>query len=85
MNCCIMDVGSNIICSLEIDGIELAVDLLDSLDTLGLIVADEIAGTKCNGTGSNSVTIEKPYHQVSRDILEEASVRKQGGYADWKT
>lgn len=36
-----MDGGSNhLICSLEIDGTEL---VLDSLDELGLIVADEIA------------------------------------------
>jgi hypothetical protein len=35
-----MDVGSNQICSLEMDGTELA---LDSLDELGLMLADEIA------------------------------------------
>ena len=38
-----MDVGSNLICSPEVDGVELALDLLD---TLGLIVADEIAETR---------------------------------------
>ena len=38
-----MDVGSNLICSPEVDGVELA---LGSLDTLGLIVADEIAETR---------------------------------------
>ena len=35
-----MDVESNLICSPEKDGTELA---LDSLDELGLILADEIA------------------------------------------
>ena len=80
-----MDVGSNLICSPEVDGIELAVDLLDSLDTLGPIVADGIAETRRKGTGSNSVTIKKPYHQVSRDSLEAAGVRKQGGHVDRRT
>jgi hypothetical protein len=38
-----MDVGSNLICSPELEGTEL---VLDSLDTLGLVVADEIAETR---------------------------------------
>jgi hypothetical protein len=38
-----MDIGSNLICSPEVDGVEMA---LDSLDTLELIVADEIAETR---------------------------------------
>jgi len=54
-----------------------AVDLLNLLDTLGSIVADNITETRCKETGSNSVTIKKPYHQVSRDSLKMASVRKQ--------
>jgi hypothetical protein len=38
-----MDVGSNLICSPEVDGVELGLDLLD---TLGQIVADKIAETR---------------------------------------
>jgi len=38
-----MDVGSNLICLPEVDGVELA---LDSSDTLRLIVADEIVETR---------------------------------------
>jgi len=60
-----MDVGSNIICSLKVAGIELTVDLLDLLDTLELIIADEIVETRRKGTGSNSVLINK-------DIISKA-------------
>jgi hypothetical protein len=40
MSCRAMNVGSNLICSLEVAGTQLALNLLDEL---GLIVADEIA------------------------------------------
>jgi hypothetical protein len=43
MSCCIMDIGSNVICSPEINGTEL---VLGSLDGFGLIVADEITETR---------------------------------------